>query len=48
MQGEQQKQKKSLKELFVDFKHKISFDTTGHGLTDKVKVKIADLGNACW
>lgn len=37
-----------MKDLFVDFKHKISFDTTSSGISDQVKVKIADLGNACW
>lgn len=34
--------------LFINFKRKISFDNTEGGLSEGFKVKIADLGNACW
>jgi serine/threonine-protein kinase SRPK3 len=40
--------KKSVKELFYNHKHKISFDNVQGGLPQGFKVKIADLGNACW
>ena len=42
------RKKKSVKDLFTNFKKGLSFDNTESGLTENVKVKIADLGNACW
>ena len=46
--SKQPTQKKTVKELFTNFKKGLSFDNTEGGLTENVKVKVADLGNACW